>query len=613
MASPEDSYDLKGNSKHSFYSSVNPEFAAIAEGQNKETEEADNGQTSWGRQQDQGSSMIYVKAIQGILGTSMPEGKAATSTKWSTGQQPSSGGRSARDVPFSAPQRIVSASKVREEKIEISDFCDRRMMVHCEEPLGVPRAPIFEEGSPALKLLDRIDYHSQVKKHQDKSMVTECPSSGGGWSDVDEISAFRFPQEEPVSLSLARISTPPSFTAEPVTYWPNLYSGPWHDSASYWPSSPKPPCSLFMGGSSSSSSSSNTSQAGKSSQSFLSDYNFNLPVCSPAWHTELKASDDQSPNSHSFHFSRSSEARMKEKKHHLQEETPSRSRGGYASSSLPRSHWEQSLQEGFIDTHCHLDMLYSKLSFKGTFNKFRKIYSRSFPKEFHGCISDFCDPRTLKDGLWEELLEEDLIWGAFGCHPHFARYYHMGHERDIVQALRHPKAVAYGEIGLDYSYKCTTPVAQQHKIFERQLQLAVSLKKPIVIHCREAESDMVGILKKYVPPDYKIHRHCFTGSYTVIKPLLDYFPNMSVGFTAVLTYSTAWSVREALRKIPLERIVVETDAPYFLPRGVSKSLCPFSHPGLALHTVREIAKIKNQPLSHILATLRENTSRLYNI
>lgn len=88
---------------------------------------------------------------------------------------------------------------------------------------------------------------------------------------------------------------------------------------------------------------------------------------------------------------------------------------------------------------------------------------------------------------------------------------------------------------------------------------------------------------------------------------------MSVGFTAVLTYSSAWQVREALKKIPLDRILVETDAPYFLPRRVPRSLCQYAHPGLALRTVQEIAKIKEQPLSHILAALRENTTRLYSL
>lgn len=137
------------------------------------------------------------------------------------------------------------------------------------------------------------------------------------------------------------------------------------------------------------------------------------------------------------------------------------------------------LEGGFIDTHCHLDMLYSKTSFRGTFSEFRRRYSSTFPKEFEGCIADFCDPRTLKNNLWEDLLKEDMVWGAFGCHPHFACYYTGLHEINIMQTMRHPKSIAFGEIGLDYSYKCRTEIPKQHEVFERQLNLAVSLRKQL--------------------------------------------------------------------------------------------------------------------------------------
>ena len=113
----------------------------------------------------------------------------------------------------------------------------------------------------------------------------------------------------------------------------------------------------------------------------------------------------------------------------------------------------------------------------------------------------------------------------------------------------------------------------------------MSLKKPLVIHCREDDEDLLSIMKIFVSSDYKIHRHCFIGSYPVIEPLLKHFPNMSVGFTAILTYSSAWEAHEALKQIPLERIIVETDASYILPRQVPKSLCQYAYPGLALHTV----------------------------
>ncbi|KAF4027165.1 hypothetical protein G4228_018686 [Cervus hanglu yarkandensis] len=602
--------DAKVNPKSSSCDSANAECAARADGQNTKTKEASGRWRKQGSQQDQSLSMVYVKAIQGVPGPSVP-GEAAASTKGSAAEQPSPGERRASCIPFSGPHGKMSASEVGVENIEIRGFYNRRRMIQPEQkPLGDPKSFFSEKGSSALKFPDSHDHPSEVAKHQDCGVVIEHLSSGSDWSDVDELPAFKLPQEELDSLSLAETSKPPSFITEQDTYWPNLYSGPWHDSASYWPSSSKPPCYSSMGRSSSNSS---TSLAGKSSQRCWSDYSSSLQVSSSDWSRELKASEGQSLSSHSFLFSRGSEAKVKEGRWHLQEETPPHHRGGYASCSLPKSQWEQSLQEGFIDTHCHLEMLFSKLSFKGTFSKFRQVYSRSFPKEFQGCISDFSDPRTLKNGLWEEVLKEDMIWGAFGCHPHFASCYSDIQERNIVQALRHPKAIAYGEIGLDYSYKCGTPIPEQHKIFEKQLQLAVSLKKPIVLHCREADKDLLGIMKKLVPPDYKIHRHCFIGSYQVIEPFLNYFPNMFVGFTAVLTYPSAWEARDAAKKIPLERIIVETDSPYFLPRGFSKRFCRFSHPGLALHTIEEIAKIKGQPISHTLVTIRENTRRLYNI
>ncbi|MGH0177643.1 UNVERIFIED_CONTAM: hypothetical protein FKN15_075568 [Acipenser sinensis] len=164
-------------------------------------------------------------------------------------------------------------------------------------------------------------------------------------------------------------------------------------------------------------------------------------------------------------------------------------------------------QHGFIDTHCHLDMLYAKLTFKGTFAAFRNLYHSTFPVEFEGCIADFCNPRhIIRERLWEDLLREEKVWGAFGCHPHFARYYTEAHERAILDAMRHPKAIAFGEMGLDYSHKCSTEVLKQKQVFERQLRLAVSMRKPLVIHCRNADEDLFEIMKKLVPRDYKIHR-----------------------------------------------------------------------------------------------------------
>ncbi|XP_037303931.2 putative deoxyribonuclease TATDN2 [Pungitius pungitius] len=271
-------------------------------------------------------------------------------------------------------------------------------------------------------------------------------------------------------------------------------------------------------------------------------------------------------------------------------------------------------QVGFVDTHCHIDMLYGKLGFRGTFNSFRNHYKSGFPPEFRGCIANFCNPRLMvKEALWEGLLAEDMVWGAFGCHPHFAKDYSSVQERDILKAMQHPKAVAFGEIGLDYSHKNSTNQFKQKQVFERQLRLAVSMQKPLVIHCRDADNDLLEIMKKCVPRDYKIHRHCFTNSYPVIEPFLREFPNLYVGFTALITYFKATEARDAVRQIPLDRIVLETDAPYFLPRQVRKDVCRFSHPGMGIHTLHELSLLKGEAMATVLTTVRENTRQLYGV
>ncbi|KAG8508065.1 putative deoxyribonuclease TATDN2 [Galemys pyrenaicus] len=583
------------------------EGAKGEESQNYENEEPEMIQRQRDSQPEGGSSVTHRKAFHGTPRKPTSRGLgggrgAATSTKSGTRENTNPGERPARAVSTSAHHRkTVQAprftNKKEQKMTKISNPDNGSVNIEPQEktsqsPLNDQRTVVFGKHSLSVTIPDwpHCGPSSQMERERN---VIDWPSSGTDWLAEDERYTFSMSQEEP-SLQNLVVSKPSSFTTDYAVYQPHVYSGPSGDYANYGISSPGPShqCPIGLG-------SSNRTQAGKS------NYFYNSPLHFPNWSRDSRFIPEEGRFQTVSYVPISSTAEVGE--------TPLYHSGRHVSfSSLPRGHLE-GFQEGFIDTHCHLDMLYNKLSFKGTFTMFRKIFSTTFPKEFQGCISDFCDPRTFRDGLWEELLREDLVWGAFGCHPHFASYYNERQERKILQALRHPKAVAFGEMGLDYSHKCSTPVPRQHRVFERQLQLAVALNMPLVIHCRDADEDLLGIMKKCVPFDYKIHRHCFTGSYPVIEPLLKYFPNMSVGFTAVLTYSSAWEARDALKKIPLDRIVVETDSPYFLPRGVPRSLCQYTHPGLALHTVREIARVKHLPLFDILSTLRANTRRLYNL
>ncbi|XP_067400475.1 putative deoxyribonuclease TATDN2 [Emydura macquarii macquarii] len=587
------------------------------------------------RMKDQGSTIIYLKALQGVFGKSLGK-KVRKEASASNGDQNQSPHHRKESCKSDGNSRSICAVSRLEEDQRLQLDSDRQRTAvdennTCASSVSTGQSDPKEQrvdyqrpaiAGPSPKLVF-VDEHSSSSEEdyevKERDMLEKDPSVGSDWSDVEDIESLaRFSQEDTVphqNRSVILETSP--VTTDNVMYPAHLYDRPWDDFTKCWTSSPKPPnhCSF-------SDPSEDTSYLGGSSSSHLCDISVELAASTPF--NTLKNLESAVEGEHWRSLSFDSSLVSGEKSKIFSEEAES-----YApiisracmSDSFTSEYVNQEatvelpkhLQEGFIDTHCHLDMLYSKMSFRGTFAKFRKVYDSSFPKEFQGCIADFCNPRTLKDCLWEDLLKEDMVWGAFGCHPHFARYYTDLHERNLLQALRHPKAIAFGEMGLDYSYKCSTDISKQHKVFERQLQLAVSLRKPLVIHCREADDDLLGIMKKFVPKDYKIHRHCFTGSYNVIEPLLEHFPNLSVGFTAMLTYSSAFEARETIRKIPLNRIIVETDAPYFLPRQVSKSMCQYSHPGLALHTVREIAHLKNLPLSRTLAVLRQNTNYMYNL
>ncbi|KAM5148732.1 putative deoxyribonuclease TATDN2 isoform 2-T2 [Mantella aurantiaca] len=417
------------------------------------------------------------------------------------------------------------------------------------------------------------------------------PSIGSDFSDIEDVGTLaRFSQEDsPLTVADAAAGTPsPGYVAYPR----HMYSNAWSGCPDLWPASPafKP------------SAEQNKWRQDALNKSCASEVSFNAAECS-----RNTSSDSEGEAGRRRERSRPFDVRWAR-----DERTKSAGRTWEASPaadcSAPR--WRR---EGFIDTHCHLDMLFSRLQHQRSFASLRQQYSSTFPSEFQGCVTDYCDPRTLERLPWRHVLNEDLVWGAFGCHPHFAQYYTPRLQEEMMQAMRHPKAIAYGEMGLDYSHKCSTTVPDQHAVFEKQLKLAVPLGKPLVIHCRDADEDLFRIMKKCVPWDYKIHRHCFTGGYKDIEPFLSEFPNMSVGFTAVLTYSSASCARESVTRIPLDRLIVETDAPFFVPRQVPKSVCKFSHPGLALHTVEEIARLKNLPVRSVMAKVRENTRRLYNI
>ncbi|KAF0349998.1 hypothetical protein F8M41_015426 [Gigaspora margarita] len=219
---------------------------------------------------------------------------------------------------------------------------------------------------------------------------------------------------------------------------------------------------------------------------------------------------------------------------------------------------------------------------------------------------------------WKVMAETPFMYLAAGVHPHNAKDYNEYIEAQMCKILQHPKTVALGEIGLDYHYD-NSPKDVQRQVLIRQIEKAKELQKPLVIHTREAEEDTWDILTKHVPKDWKIHVHCFTDSPDFAKKLLDYFPNLYIGITGVVTYGSAKNTQEIVRSVaPLNRILLETDAPYMTPAKLNRNKrtnekITVSHSGMIPFVAQKIAEITGKEIDVIMRAARENTRNMYGI
>jgi len=218
-----------------------------------------------------------------------------------------------------------------------------------------------------------------------------------------------------------------------------------------------------------------------------------------------------------------------------------------------------------------------------------------------------------------------------------------------LEALKHPRCVGYGEIGLDYHYNNSPPEVQR-AVFIRQLRTAVRVGKPLTIHTREADEDIERILKAEVPKNHPIHVHCFTDSVQLAANLLDYFPNLYIGVTGVITYSTNLNTSAVMRHLVSAgddpppaatstgtgtgatrpsralRILLETDAPYMVPANLtaqslslkSGQKLPVSHSGMIPWTAEFVANVvggepEGWDANRVLEVSRANAKAVYGV
>ncbi|WP_019006083.1 TatD family hydrolase [Cohnella laeviribosi] len=208
-----------------------------------------------------------------------------------------------------------------------------------------------------------------------------------------------------------------------------------------------------------------------------------------------------------------------------------------------------------IDTHAHLDS--PKFD-----NDRAEVIARAREAGVDIIVNIGFNRETIPTTM--ALAEQyPFIYAAVGWHPTDA--IDMRLEEDLAWIERlcaHPKVVAIGEIGLDY-YWDTSPKEIQHTVFREQIRLAKRLKKPIVIHNRDAHEDVVRLLKEEGASEVGGIMHCFSGSWEIAKQCLDM--NFYISFGGPVTFKNARVPKEVLAKVPDDRILIETDAPYLTP------------------------------------------------
>ena len=215
-------------------------------------------------------------------------------------------------------------------------------------------------------------------------------------------------------------------------------------------------------------------------------------------------------------------------------------------------------------------------------------------------------PPDLESAI--KLAEKYAFFSAtVGVHPHDASKADAETFKRLPELLQHPKCVALGEIGLDFHHDFS-PRDTQRSVFIEQLRIAADAKKPIVIHTREAWADTMAVLREHwVPTGLGCLLHCFTGNAEQAQEAVGL--GFHLAFGGVLTYPRAEDVREAARVVPLDRILLETDAPYLSPvphRGKR------NEPAYVALTAAKLAEVKDMSVEAIAQATTENTRRLLN-
>lgn len=254
----------------------------------------------------------------------------------------------------------------------------------------------------------------------------------------------------------------------------------------------------------------------------------------------------------------------------------------------------------FVDSHCHLD----RLDLSALDNGLQSVIDAASDKDVSRMLCVAIDLQTLPEML-EIVKQFDNVYASAGVHP-----LHVSDGVPEIATLlgyaADSSVIALGETGLDYFYQKDT-VEQQRESFVRHLNASAESRLPVIVHTRDAREDTITILRRHVDTGVAGVLHCFTENWEMAQQAMDL--NFMISFSGIITFRNAAELRDVVRQVPMENLLIETDSPYLAPvpyRGKS------NEPQYVVEVAQCVADIKGLRIEEVAEITSNNFDRMFN-
>ena len=252
-----------------------------------------------------------------------------------------------------------------------------------------------------------------------------------------------------------------------------------------------------------------------------------------------------------------------------------------------------------VDSHCHLD-------FPDYAGKVDEVMARAGAAGVGVCLSIGTELKRFP-GVKAVAEKFPNVWCSVGVHPHEAEKELQDDEAALIRETAHPKVVGIGETGLDYYYE-HSPREPQQQNFRAHIAAARQTGLPVIVHTRDADDDTIDILRDEMGKGtFTGLIHCFTGAQKLPDAALEL--GLYISVSGIATFKNSTALRDVIKTVPLERLLVETDAPFLAPvpyRGKT------NEPAFVVHTAKMLAELKGVPESQLAQATTENFFQLFS-